>query len=382
MEGFADARSLKRSGKRVYGKGHQVPNLPYRIARKIKNMKRHIFQAVDLQKFTNDLFVAVGTPQHIANDVAEILIKANLAGHDSHGVLRIPSYLEGIENGGIQPAAEPNILRETDNTLHIDGERGFGHYTARYAIRRAIKKAKSGRTCFATLIRTGHIGRLGEYGQEAAESGCIGIITVGGGSKAGGRILPFGGAVGALGTNPISIGVPTGDDRPFLIDFATSMIANGKTYVATSENRDLPEGCVVDKHGNPTVKTAEYNDGGNLLAFGRHKGYALSLYVALIGGLAGTFNIESGQMSGLHIQVVDVNAFTPLEEYQEGVRAFLDAIKAIPPAHGFDEVLVPGDFEANSRAHRLENGIDIPDTIYQQLLECAEKLDVPMAETQ
>ena len=337
-------------------------------------MKRHIFETADLQKFTNDLFVAAGTPQHIADTVAEILIKANLAGHDSHGVLRIPSYLEAIENGGIRPDAEPNVLRETENTLHIDGENGFGHYTARYAVRQAIEKAKRGRTCFATLTRTGHIGRLGEYGQEAAASGCIGIVTVGGGSK--------GGALGALGTNPITIGVPTGDDRPFLIDFATSMIANGKSYVAVSENRDLPEGCVVDKHGNPTVKTAEYNDGGNLLAFGRHKGYALSLFVALVGGLGGTFNTEAGQMSGLHIQVIDVNAFLPLEEYQKGVHAFLDAIKSTPPAQGFDEVLVPGDFEANSRAHRLANGIDVPDTIYQQLHECAEKWDVPMAEAQ
>jgi len=344
--------------------------------------KTHIFQAPHLHAISRNIFVAAGVSRHIAEDVSEILINANLAGHDSHGVLRIPSYLEGIENGSIRPSAEPTVLRETDNTLHIDGENGFGHYTARYATRRAIEKAKSERTCFATLIRTGHIGRLGEYGQAAAESGCIGIITVGGGSKGSGRILPFGGALGSLGTNPISIGVPTGDDRPFLIDFATSMIANGKTYVATSENKDLPEGCVVDKHGNPTVKTAAYNDGGNLLAFGRHKGYALSLFVALIGGLAGTFNIATGHMSGIHIQVIDVNAFTPLAEYQKGVRAFLDVIKATPPAQGFDEVFVPGDFEANSRARRLTNGIDIPDTIYQQLRACAEKWDVPMAQTQ
>ncbi len=345
-------------------------------------MRRYIFDAAHLQAFTNNLFVAAGTPQHIADNVAEILIKANLAGHDSHGVLRIPSYLDGIENGGIRPDAEPDVLQETDNTLHIDGGNGFGHYTARYAIRRAIEKAKSERTCFATLTRTGHIGRVGEYAQEAAESGYIGIVTVGGGSKGGGRILPFGGAVGALGTNPIAIGVPTGDDTPFLIDFATSMIANGKSYVAISENRDLPEGCVVDKHGNPTVKTAAYNDGGHLLAFGRHKGYALSLFVALLGGLGGAFNTEAGQMGGLYMQVIDVNAFTPLVEYQKGVRAFLDAIKTTPPAAGFDEVLVPGDFEANTRAHRLANGIDIPDTIYQQLRECAEKWNVPMPETQ
>lgn len=341
-------------------------------------MKRHILEAASLQTFTKNLFAAAGTPQHIAEDVAEILIKANLAGHDSHGVLRIPSYLDGIENGAIRPAAEPNVLRETENTLHIDGENGFGHYTARYAIRRATEKAKSGRTCFTTLTRTGHIGRVGEYAQEAAEAGYIGIITVGGGAKGGGRILPFGGVEGALGTNPIAIGVPTGDDSPFLLDFATSMIANGKTYVADSEQRDLPEGCVVDKHGNPTVKTAEYRDGGHLLAFGRHKGYALSLFVCLLGGLGGTFNLDAGQMGGLYMQVIDVNAFTPLEAYQKGVRAFLDAIKATPPAPGFDEVLVPGDFEANTRAHRLANGIDVPDKIYQQLRECAEKWNVPL----
>ena len=115
-------------------------------------MKRYIFEAADLQKFANNLFVAAGTPQHIADNVAEILIKANLAGHDSHGVLRIPSYLDGIENGGIRPDAEPNVLRETDNTLHIDGARGFGHYTARYAVRRSIEKAKSG----ADLLRDAH----------------------------------------------------------------------------------------------------------------------------------------------------------------------------------------------------------------------------------
>ncbi len=341
-------------------------------------MKRHIVEATHLQAFTRNVFIAAGTPQHIAEDVAEILIKANLAGHDSHGVLRIPAYLEGIKSGGIVPAAEPKVLRETENTLHVDGQGGFGHYTARWTIRRVIEKAKQTRNSFATLTRTGHIGRVGEYAEEAAAAGCIGIITVGGGAKGGGRILPFGGAEGALGTNPIAIGVPTGDDSPFLLDFATSMIANGKTYVADSENRALPPGCVVDKHGNPTVKVAEYKDGGHLLAFGKHKGYALSLFVALLGGLGGTFNPNAGQIGGLTMQVIDVNAFTPLAEYQSGVRAFLDVVKATPPAPGFDEVLVPGDFEARSRAQRWENGIEIPDTLYRQIRACAEELRVSL----
>ena len=341
-------------------------------------MKMHELEASHLQRFTRDLFMAAGTPQHIAEDVAEILLKANLAGHDSHGVLRIPSYLEGIESGGIIPAAEPKVLRETENTLHVDGQRGFGHYTARWAIRRTIEKVKQTQNSFATLTRIGHIGRVGEYAEEAAAAGCIGIVTVGGGAKGGGRILPFGGTEGALGTNPIAIGVPTGDDSPFLLDFATSMIANGKTYVADSENRDLPSGCVVDKHGNPTVNVAAYKDGGHLLAFGKHKGYALSLFVALLGGLGGVFNANAGQMGGLTMQVIDVNAFTPLAAYQKGVRAFLDVVKATPPAPGFDEVLVPGDFEHRNRAQRLANGIEVPETIYTQLQACAAKFNISL----
>ena len=341
-------------------------------------MKMHVLEATRLQAFTQNVFVAAGTPQHIAEDVAEILIKANLAGHDSHGVLRIPSYLEGIESGGIIPAAEPKVLRETENTLHVDGQRGFGHYTARWAIRRTLEKAKQTQNSFATLTRTGHIGRVGEYAEEAAAAGCIGIVTVGGGARGGGRILPFGGTEGALGTNPIAIGVPTGDDNPFLLDFATSMIANGKTYVADSENRALPPGCVVDKHGNPTTKVAAYKDGGHLLAFGKHKGYALSLFVALLGGLGGVFNANAGQIGGLTMQVIDVNAFTPLAAYQRGVRAFLDVVKATPPAPGFDEVLVPGDFEHRNRAQRLANGIEMPETIYTQLQACTAKFNISL----
>ena len=341
-------------------------------------MKMHVLEATQLRAFTQNVFVAAGTPQHIAEDVAEILIKANLAGHDSHGVLRIPSYLEGIESGGIIPAAEPKVLRETENTLHVDGQRGFGHYTARWAIRRTLEKAKQTQNSFATLTRTGHIGRVGEYAEEAAAAGCIGIVTVGGGARGSGRILPFGGTEGALGTNPIAIGVPTGDDNPFLLDFATSMIANGKTYVADSEHRALPPGCVVDKHGNPTTKVAAYKDGGHLLAFGKHKGYALSLFVALLGGLGGVFNANAGQIGGLTMQVIDVNAFTPQAAYQRGVRAFLDVVKATPPVPGFNEVLVPGDFEHRNRAQRLANGIEVPETIYTQLQACAAKFNISL----
>ena len=338
----------------------------------------HRFQAGHLHSITRNLLVGAGTFHHIADDVAEILVKANLSGHDSHGVLRVPTYLKSIEGGGIVPAVEPKVTLETSTRSQIDGANGFGHYTARWAMKHAILKAKETGIYCTNLIRIGHIGRLGEYAEAAAIEGCIGLITLGSGGKEGGRITPFGGVGGVLSTNPIAIGVPTGDQVPFIIDMATSVIAEGKIQVARSMNADLPPGYIVDQQGNPSVKTSDFYDGGFLLPFGQHKGYAISLLTCLLGGLSGHFDVEKGRMGGTFMQVIDVNAFTPLETYQRGVRSFLDGIKSTPPALGCEEVLVPGDFEQSSRRQRLVDGIQLPDTIYQQICQCAEQLNVSM----
>jgi uncharacterized oxidoreductase len=340
----------------------------------------HRFPAAYLYSLSRRLFQAAGAPAHIAEEVAGHLVGANLAGHDSHGMLRIPAYLPSIERGGLDPAAEPEVLKETAGTLYMDGRNGFGQYAARRAMDRAIEKAKQSDICFVSMVRNGHIGRVGEYAEVAARAGCIGIISTGGGNRDGGSVVPFGGSKGRMGTNPIAIGVPTGDVTPFVIDIATSVVAEGKIQVARSKGADLPPGCILDRDGNPSVKPADFYDGGAILTFGGHKGYALSLLTCLLGGLAGTFNQERGAMGGTCIQVLNVSAMTPLKEYQQGVRAFLDGIKATPPAPGFPEVLVPGDFEARCRAQRLAQGIEVPDTIYEQIGEWAKKLDVSLGE--
>ena len=341
----------------------------------------HRFRASHLHSITRRILSAAGTARPIADVVAGILVNANLAGHDSHGVLRIPEYLRLVERGTVRVDAEPTVLEETASTLLLDGNDNFGHYTARLAMARAIEKARRSAICCVNLVRTGHIGRLGEYAEQAARVGCIGIITVGagqGGSR--GITAPYGGARGAFATNPIAVGVPTGDDAPFIIDYATSMVAEGKLRVARSKGEDLPEGCIVDRHGVPSVQPEDFYDGGYLLPFGNHKGYALALLTCLLGGLSGRFDIEQGAMGGAYLQVIDVSALTPLEAYQRGVRAFLDGIKRTPPAPGFDAVLVPGDFEHRSRRQRLVQGIEVPDVIYRQIEECAGRLDVALGE--
>jgi LDH2 family malate/lactate/ureidoglycolate dehydrogenase len=343
-------------------------------------METHCFQASYLHAITRQLFMAAGAPRDIADEVAEILVKANLTGHDSHGVLRVPAYLRGIAANNLDPAAKPAILRETPNLLFVDGQNGFGHYTAKQAMAWAIEKARQTEVCCVSFINTGHIGRLGEYAEQAAQAGCIGLITFGVGGRDGNGVAPFGGISGALKTNPLAVGVPTGDEIPFVLDFATSVVAEGKLQVARSKKAMLPEGYIINKHGQPSTNPADYYDGGFLLPFGGHKGYALGILMALLGGLSGNFDSETGSVKGEFMQVINIEAFTPLEAYQRGVRALLNDIKTTPPAAGFAEVLAPGEFEQRSRLKRLVEGIEIPATIYSELQEWADRLAVSLSD--
>ena len=345
-------------------------------------VETHNFTASHLHAITRQIFVGAGAPRHIADSVAGVLINANLSGHDSHGVLRIPQYLGWIADGSLRPAAEPKVVKETPNSLLVDGGQGFGHYASLKTIHMAIEKAKAGNVACANLVHMSHIGRLGEYVEAAARAGCIGIITcgVGLGCTTPTRVVPFGGAVGKLDTNAIAIGVPAGDGESFIADFATSVVAEGKVRVALSKNLDLAEGCILDKHGNATVKPADFFDGGWLLPLGGHKGYALSLITCLLGGLSPDIDLGVDGMSGAFMQVINVQAFTPLDSYQRGARAFLDGMRETPPAPGYDEVMVPGDLAHRRRAERLANGIELPETTLQHIRDAAAQLNISLSE--
>ena len=262
----------------------------------------HTFQAGYLHAITRQLFEAAGTPRHIADDVADVLVGANLAGHDSHGMQLVPLYLKRI-GGNFVPVAEPRVIEETRNRLVIDGGNGFGHHTARRGMALALEKVKQSEMCVVSYVNTGHVGRLGEYAEQAARAGAVGTITAGSGREGGGWTVPYGGADKVLGTHPIAVGIPTGDDVPFILDFATSVVAEGKVKAAHSWGRDLQEGTIIDKRRRPTVKTADFYDDGALLTMGRHKGYALALLTCLLGGLAGGFDAEKKRMGSCFMRV-------------------------------------------------------------------------------
>lgn len=350
-----------------------------------------VLQADQLKRMTYAIFMAVGATPPNAERVAEALVDANLAGHDSHGVARIPQYLQAIAAGQLDPAAQPTVRKESACSLLMDGHWSFGQVGAKLCMQEAIRRARAQGMAIAALVRAYHIGRLGEYAEMAHDAGLIALVTTGG---LGGRhiapgagMAPYGGAQAVLGTNPLSFGFPAGAEPPVMSDFATSTVAMGKVNLARAKGEALPPNCILDRHGNPTTNPNDFYDGGVLLPFGGHKGYGLAVVVELLSqALTGSDTCgddkESGglyMLAGNVFLVLDPGLFRPKEEYAAAADAIVRKIKAVPPAVGFSEVLLPGEPEQRSKAQRRREGVKIADGTWKALEEQAAKLNLDLA---
>jgi len=322
------------------------------------------------------ILTAVATPTDIAARVSEILVNADLAGHVSHGVARLPSYLEEVAEKKVAVAERPQVQRETPATAVLDARRGWGHFAADRGMQIAIDKARATGMGAVAIGRCPHIGRLGEYVEMAARAGCVGLVTLGFGGRNLGWSAPYGGRDKMLMTNPIAIGVPVANGPPFVLDFATTTASRGKIKVAQVKGESLPEGWILDGQGRPSTNPEDFAAGGFLTFAGAHKGYALSLAACLLGGLSGGFQAEHARMGGVYLQAMHVDAFQPAATYGSNAGQFLAAVRASPPAASERPVLAPGDLEAQSRARRLEQGIDVPDRIWRGIESIANKYQV------
>jgi LDH2 family malate/lactate/ureidoglycolate dehydrogenase len=334
---------------------------------------------------TEKVFTAAGAPADLAAEMGEALVGANLAGHDSHGVIRIPAYIQMIKRGGLDPAARPAVIKETETTALVDGKWTFGHVAARFATDVAIAKAKKAGTAIVSVVRCNHIGRLGQWASQAAEKDVIAMVVVGGGGGSAGAgsqgaAAPFGGSERALSTNPIAIGTPGGKTPDMLIDFATTVVAEGKIQVARAKGVPLPEGCILDKNGNPTTNAEDFYNGGALLPFGGHKGYALSMFVEMLCGAFTPGDVQNGEgrRGGAVIWAADAFAFRDQASYESNADFVLQRIKANKPAAGFKEVLLPGEPELISKKARLADGIPVADATWDQIVEAAGSVGVDL----
>ena len=342
-----------------------------------------------LERFARAVCIAFGTDEAIASVVAGHLARANLSGHDSHGVIRLPWYRESARSGEMVPSARAEVISETGSIAVIDAHRGFGHHSTAFAMDWAIGAAGRLGVGIAAIRHSNHIGRVGEYVETAAARGMIGIATVG--VIGAGGVAPFGARGRFLGTNPWAFGVPTGD-KPMIFDGATSALAEGKVRLALAKGVEVPLGVIVDMDGNPSTQPPDLYDGGALLPLGGeiagHKGYGYSVASALMGGLgmindpdptvAGTAAVpgEPGWLGGAFVIAINPGAFGDAAAYEDQAAAVLQRLREREPGPGRAEVQVPGDPERRSREARSGSGVEIADATMDELNALAAELGV------
>jgi uncharacterized oxidoreductase len=330
-----------------------------------------------LIEIARSLLIAAGTPESEADTISGLSIAANLAGHDSHGIILIPTYIDRVKVGHIVPGAPWTIVEETPTTTVVDGNWGFGYVVTEKAMQYTIEKAEKRNVAACTVFRQGHIGRLAAYPLMAAQRGMIAMITADSG-RSPKHVAPFGGAKARLGTNPIAFAMPSNLDGPLFFDMATSAAAAGKIGVALARGEQVPKGWLIDADGKPTTDPRKLRQGGALLPLGGgegYKGYGLAAIVEIFSGLLTGlgFGIEpTGRHNdGCFIAVFKVSAFRNLDTFKQEVTDFAQYLKDTPPADGFKQVYYPGEVEYLKEQDRVKHGIPIEDATWGVLKKLA-----------
>ena len=343
------------------------------------------FTAAQLKQYGQDVFHAAGASPEEARIVADSLVEANLAGHDSHGVMRIPEYVEAMEKGLVVLGAKLQIVLESESFAVLDGGWGFGQVMGQQAMAIAIDKAA--RTGVATIFARNccHIGRVGEYPEIAAARGmaCVMFVNAHGAGK---LVAPWGGLDRRLSANPIAIGVPRsfsgsakdGGD-PIIVDISTCAIAEGKLRNMLTAGAAVPPGSIVDAEGKPSTNAADFYGPppGALLPFGGHKGYALGLAAELLsGGLSGAgCSRPDGDRLGNSFTavVIDVARVRGAEAFEQEARKLAEYVKSSRRAPGVEEILVPGEPEKRERERRSREGIAVHAATWQRIVDTAQR---------
>jgi LDH2 family malate/lactate/ureidoglycolate dehydrogenase len=330
------------------------------------------FSVHQLEALGKAILMAAGTPDDIAGHVTRSLVYSNLKGVDSHGVMRLEWYLEQIRDRVILPAARPSIQMEEASCATLVGNGAFGIYGMRIASELAVAKARERRISAIALTDVGHTGRIGQFAEQIAAEGMFGIVLGGGNHERWGCVAPYGGNQPFLPTNPYAFGLPAGKHAAVIVDFATSAVATGKLRLHRASGRPVPLGWIVDRNGKPSTAVEDFFQGGMQLPAAGSKGYGLAVVAEIIGeallGAPREFNWL--------VVALDLAAFRPLDAYMRSCEHFLDELKAVPPAPGFGQVMIPGEPERRTELERNECGIPIDDEVWHSIVSAARAVGI------
>ena len=343
------------------------------------------FTADALRRQMAAVLKAAGSGAEEARQVADNLVMANLSGHDSHGVGMIPRYVESKLEGGLQPNTSAKVTLDAGSMLALDGQHGYGQVVGVQAMELAMTRAAQTGSCIMALAHAHHLGRIGHFAEMAVARGMVAIHFVNVLSRP--VVAPWGGADGRFGTNPCCIGIPLKGREPFVLDFATSRVAQGKMRVAHNEGRQVPPGYLIDEQGRPTtdpgVVVVPQSNGllGALMPFGEHKGYGLAVACELLGGaLSGggtwhrTADGKREVLNGMTTILIDPNRLGTADSFEQEALAFIDWLRQSPTAEGFDALRIAGEPEREARARRERDGIVIDDHTWSEIVAAGKKV--------
>ena len=341
-------------------------------------------KADDLRDLVRRIFLAAGADERNADGVAEHLVRANLSGVDTHGVIHVAGYVDFIRKQLIVPTAWPEVIKEGPTSVLVSGNWTFGQVAARSTMEVVIRKAREQGVAVGGLVQAYHIGRLGHFVEMATPEGLIAMVWGGGYGAEAPVAVPFGGKGRVLHTNPVAFGFPLSDGNRMMFDFATTAISGVKVRNAHRRKETLPPGCIVDRDGNPSTNPEDFFNGGGALPFGGHKGYALMMAAEYLGriftGADDFADPNRGgpimRRQGVTMIAFKADQFQTLASYSKGADEMVRRVRDVPPAPGFEEVLAPGDPEVRARAVREKEGIPIADDIWRSLTQTARSMSV------
>ena len=343
-----------------------------------------------------DIFKAKSCNNYEAKTIAERLCGSNLKGHDSHGIVRVPRYVLWMEWGWVFPNIKPELIVDSGALALIDAKQGFGQVAGEFAVDEGIKRAKLHGVSVVGLKNSGHLGRIGDWSERAADAGLVSLHFV----NVRGSLLvaPFGGSDRRGSTSPLSIGVPSKDTDHIILDMATSTVAEGKVMVAQKGGKPLPAGALIDSNGNltinPEVMYGKINENevpnsengtGAITAFGLHKGSGINFMMEILGGALTGSGVSAGIddkekrkfANGMLSLYVKVDNMVNFEYFLNEVRSYADFVRSSPPANKNEKVLIPGDKEIITYKDRLANGLPVAPIVWQNIKQTAKDLNIP-----
>jgi uncharacterized oxidoreductase len=329
---------------------------------------------------------AGGSEAREARIVAENLVTANLTGHDSHGVGMIPRYVDSLLEGGLRVNQHPKIVFDGGAMISLDGQQGYGQVIGLEAMEIGIARAKQHGMCVMGLARAHHLCRIGQWAEQAVAAELISLQFTNVISRS--IVAPYGGADARFGTNPVTIGIPIPNEPPFILDMATSAVAQGKIRVAHNKREKVSPDWLLDDKGNPTAdpRFGVIEPFGALRTFGLHKGYGLAVVCELLGGAltgGGTWHSDDRSKkrvwNGMLTILIDPKRMGTAEVFGAETTAFLESLRKSPVAPGFDKVRIAGEPERETRARREREGIPVDENTWEEIVAAGTKLKVERA---